>query len=286
MQEAIQEATRVARQAVVLAFYIPPASEQSRQSNRVGEGFVETRWTVADVEEPIQRCGWRVEERISLVGSNQERDDIWVLTPGETAARSQRSATAEPFKFSIIMPTFRRGHTLLRTVQMIQHQRYQNWELIIVDNAGDVDLKIEDPRVRVYRHTGETSASYARNQGLHYVTGDLVCFFDDDDDMFPDYLADFAAAFQAHPGAKMVRCGMIVSNGQTNYSYATPECCLRARFAAPIWSNHGPGQDQRYFRQIIATEGWREECGEIVVVRRALCRANTDPRGGLRSGGY
>ena len=130
------------------------------------------------------------------------------------------------------------------------------------------------------------TASYARNQGIRYAAGDLVCFFDDDDDMFPTYLERFARVFQDHPNVKMVRCGMIVSNGQVNFSYATPECCLRKQFTSPTWLNNGPCHDQYYFRQIISQHRWSEEKGDIIVIPEALCRANTDPSGGLRSGKY
>jgi glycosyltransferase involved in cell wall biosynthesis len=69
-------------------------------------------------------------------------------------------------------------------------------------------------------HTEQPSASYARNRGLRHATGDLICFFDDDDDMFSTYLESLAAAFEANPQAKMVLCGMVVSAGQVNFSAA------------------------------------------------------------------
>ncbi|MGH2368089.1 MAG: glycosyltransferase family 2 protein, partial [Chloroflexota bacterium] len=189
-------------------------------------------------------------------------------------------------KISIVMPTYRRPHTIRRAVETIRNQTYCNWELIIVDNAGDGAYAFDDPRIRVYCHTARPSASYARNQGLQYVTGDLVCFFDDDDEMFPTYLERFATAFHQNPGAKLARCGMIVSGGQMNFSYATPECCLRRAFAMPTWSSSGVTQDQVYFRSIISFNRWSEERGDIVVIPDVLCRANADPRGGVRSGGF
>src|SRR5690606_13122191 len=122
--------------------------------------------------------------------------------------------------------------------------------------------------------------------GLRYASGHLACFFDDDDDMFPDYLESFVATFNAHPKAKMVRCGMIVSYGSVNFTYATPECCLRREYVTPTWNNHGPGQDQRYFRAIVARHHWTEASGDIVTIPHALCRAVTASYGGLRSGTY
>jgi hypothetical protein len=79
---------------------------------------------------------------------------------------------------------------------------------------------------------------------------------------------------------------MIVADGRVNYRYATPECRLRREHASPSWRNRGPAQDQRYFRHIVRTHGWTETTGDIVIIPEALCRANADPEGDLRSGYY
>ena len=104
--------------------------------------------------------------------------------------------------------------------------------------------------------------------------------------MFPTYLQQFVDAFHAHPRAKMVRCGMIVSDGRVDYSFATPEICLRREFVTPTWRNDGPAQDQLYFKRIVAGYGWTAAPPDVVTVSAALCRANSDPRGGLRAGRF
>ncbi len=286
MEQSIREAMRVARKSVVLVFFAVPLRDGERRTRRVTENFLETRWTVGDIEVPIGRAGWRSRKRV-LRGSGGDADEVWILTPPQRAgivARGRPPRLRKAVLVSIIMPTFHRGHTLARTVRTIQEQTYRNWELIIINNAADGSCQFEDPRIRVYEHRERSSASYARNRGLSYARGDLVCFFDDDDDMFPGYLERIVQAFEANPAARMVRCGMIVSDGTTNFTFATPECCLRREFATPSWSDSGPGHDQLYFRQIVDANGWSEEGGEIVLLREALCRANADPRGGLRDG--
>ncbi len=286
MEKAIAEATRVAKRAVVIDFFVPPQVEGPRSSVRVGENFIETRWTVGDIVAPVSQAGWMVDSQLSICNGS-ENDRIWVLMPPDEGVRtSPASAGARSAKITIIMPTYLRGHAILRTVRMIQQQTYQDWELIIVDNAGGGDYQFADHRIQVYTHNERASASYARNVGLNYASGDFVCFFDDDDDMFPNYLESLVSAFTVNPQAKMIRCGMIVSNGTTNYSYATPECCLRREFATADWTTRGPAQDQRYFRSIVHKNNWSEDNGDIVVVREALCRANCDAIGGLRSGRY
>jgi glycosyltransferase involved in cell wall biosynthesis/SAM-dependent methyltransferase len=290
MENALAEAIRVSRRTVVLVFHLSPTADGARHTTRVSQGFLQTRWIVTDIEMPITRAGWLVRKRLTITGAQGETDDVWiVMSPHEVAALEQTSEAAAPWetlKISIIMPTYRRAHTILRTVETIRTQTYRNWELIIIDNMGDGGYHFDDPRIRVYCHDGRPSASYARNQGLQYATGDAVCFFDDDDDMFPNYLERCVAAFQAYPNAKLVRCGIVLKGGRTIFSYATPQNLLRRQFATPTWTEHGPGQDRRYFTGIISDNGWSEEAGDIVVVREALCRARRDPRGGLRSGSF
>jgi len=285
LPRALREATRVARKAVCLDLYIAPTGDGDWRTRRVGEGFLETRWSIADIEAPIEQAGWYVADRVSILPHQPEPRLTWILrsrAPAEAATTRDLDST---MKVSIIMPTFRRSHTIMRAVASIQAQTYTNWELIVVDNAGDEYLAFDDDRIRLYQRAERPSASHARNQGLRHVHGELVCFFDDDDDMFPNYLQQMVEAFRGHRRAKMVRCGMVVSDGTTNFTYATPECCLRREFATSTWGE-GPSQDQAYFGAIVAAHGWSEANGDIVVIPAALCRANADPRGGLRSGHY
>jgi glycosyltransferase involved in cell wall biosynthesis len=187
---------------------------------------------------------------------------------------------------SIVMPTYRRSHTILQTVETVRVQSYANWELVIVDNAGDGGYAFGDPRIRVVSHKVGPSSSHARNQGVRHTTGDFVCFFDDDDEMFPDYVESYIDAFVRDPRLKMVRGGMLVSDGSTNFSYATPECCLRRELATPTWEGGGGAQDQRYFSRIVVENDLALENGSVVIIPRALCRANSDPHGGLRNGDF
>ena len=290
MARAALEAMRVAAKSIVLVFHVPPLSSDDRSVKRDGENFLEIQWSIKELENILLKDNWRRCFSCQIRSDAKDKDTIWILNreveKDTNTGITCVSTSTEKLKISIIMPTYTRSHCIFRTVETIQRQVYSNWELIIIDNEGGNNYDFHDPRIRVYCDNARTGASYARNQGIRYAAGDLVCFFDDDDDMFPAYLERFARVFQDYPHVKMVRCGMIVSNGQVNFSYATPECCLRKQFASPTWLNNGPGHDQYYFRQIISRYRWSEEKGDIIVIPVALCRANTNPSGGLRSGKY
>jgi glycosyltransferase involved in cell wall biosynthesis/SAM-dependent methyltransferase len=276
---ALAEAFRVARKSVIVDFCCSYPADASARRVLVGESFFKDRCL----------CGWRLRERFVVVGSDCERDEIWVfMSPNEAAAldRSIAGIEAGRPKISIVMPTYRRSHTILQTLETVRAQTYTNWELIIVDNAGDGGYGFGDPRIRVVTHKVGPSSSHARNQGVHHATGDFICFFDDDDEMFPDYLEAYVDAFERDPRLKMVRGGMVVEDGSTNFSYATPEICLRRELATPTWDGGGGAQDQRYFSRIVVENDLALENGTVVIIPRALCRANSDPHGGLRNGDF
>jgi glycosyltransferase involved in cell wall biosynthesis/SAM-dependent methyltransferase len=276
---ALREACRVARKAVIVDFCRSHPSDAESRRDLVGEAFFSGRCL----------CGWRLRERFLVLGGEAERDEIWVFVSPAEARELDRTIAgidADTPKVSIIMPTYRRSHTILQTVETVRAQTYSNWELIIVDNAGDGGYCFGDPRIRVLTHKVGPSSSHARNQGVRHATGDFICFFDDDDEMFPDYLDSYVDAFTRNPQVKMVRGGMLVSDGSTNFSYATPECWLRRELATPTWEGRGGAQDQRYFSRIVVENDLSLENGTVVIIPRALCRANADPQGGLRNGDF
>jgi glycosyltransferase involved in cell wall biosynthesis len=250
--------------AVVVS--LPPDGERASMQAAEPEGY--RRWFGCSIPQ-----GPGVYTDVAVFWS-QARFDAAFLSP---------DALSGP-RISVVLPTYYRLHTLLTAVESLRAQTYRNWELILVDNAGDCNYFFADPRIRVFVDAGCRSAAYARNSGVRKVLGDFVCFFDDDDIMFASYLERFVSAFLADPGVGMVRCGMRKPDGWDNFTYATPECCLRRPFATPTWfPEHG--QDQLYFKTIAEKNGWSVENGRIVVIGEVLCAAGSDLRGGLRRGG-
>jgi hypothetical protein len=110
----------------------------------------------------------------------------------------------------------------------------------------------------------------------------LVCFLDDDDEMFRDYLESFVRVFESRSEAQMVKCQMI-RRGVINDTYGTPTVMMRRCYAAANWQPIGR-QDRTYFAGIMARHCLREDNGTLVVLSHALCRSGVDERGGLRSG--
>lgn len=92
-------------------------------------------------------------------------------------------------KFSIITPSIGRT-TIIKTIESIRSQGYENFEHIIVADGDDAyqRLKIlldpykDDLRIKLYS-TEQTKnfGNYQRRVASEYVTGNYVMYLDDDD---------------------------------------------------------------------------------------------------------
>lgn len=92
---------------------------------------------------------------------------------------------------SVVIPAFNSGVRIDHAIRSVINQRYQAWELIVVDD-GSTDNTVErvmsfkDPKVKLVRHDVNRGAGAARNTGTHYSTGEFVAFLDHDDRWLPD----------------------------------------------------------------------------------------------------
>lgn len=87
---------------------------------------------------------------------------------------------------SVIIPTYNREKTILRSVNSVLNQTIKNLEVIVVDDCSTdntVQLleKIEDKRLRVLKHKTNKGACEARNTGILNAKGDYIAFQDSDD---------------------------------------------------------------------------------------------------------
>jgi hypothetical protein len=195
-----------------------------------------------------------------------------------------RKAVMDPV-ISVIMPTYKREHSIHDTVRSILEQTFQSWQLIIIDNYGS-DYTFDDPRIEMHVHKEKASASYARNLGLKYARGKIICFFDDDDLMEACHLQTVVNAFVENPRTKMVKVCMSYPSGRISSSFATPLVAVRRGYATPTWDNRDRSHDQRYFRNIARQNGWTEENSQILSLREVTVRVRSSDVGGLRDGGF
>ena len=113
---------------------------------------------------------------------------------------------------SIIVPTFNRSHFLSTTLNSILNQKYQNFELIVVDD-GSTDntpeiLKKYNNKLTIIRQENK-GVSSARNLGITKAKGEYIAFCDSDDLWLPQKLNHQIKFFKTNPQAILCYTGEI-----------------------------------------------------------------------------
>ncbi|MFI3264629.1 MAG: glycosyltransferase family 2 protein [Rikenellaceae bacterium] len=96
---------------------------------------------------------------------------------------------------SIITPSHNSSKFICETIDSIISQSYEQWELLITDDASTDDTcKIvesytqTDPRIKLFKLKSPQGAAHARNKSLNEATGEYIAFCDSDDRWFPEKL--------------------------------------------------------------------------------------------------
>jgi len=86
---------------------------------------------------------------------------------------------------TIIIPYYNKKDTIVRSIDSVIAQTYQNWELIIIDDCGDDKIEaskiIQDNRISVIYNETNLGAAKTRQRGLEIAKGEFIAFLDADD---------------------------------------------------------------------------------------------------------
>lgn len=90
-----------------------------------------------------------------------------------------------PF-FTVVIPTYNRSDLLKAAIQSVLNQTYENFELIVVDDASTDNTKnivnsFNDSRIQYVLNDHAKGGAGARNAGIFRAKGKWVAFLDDDD---------------------------------------------------------------------------------------------------------
>ena len=96
-------------------------------------------------------------------------------------------------RVSAVIPTHNRAGEVGRAIQSVLNQTFQDFEIVVVDDASEDDTEktvrgFEDRRIRYIRHAVGKGDAAARNTGIRNATGEYIAFLDDDDEWLSEKL--------------------------------------------------------------------------------------------------
>jgi teichuronic acid biosynthesis glycosyltransferase TuaG len=94
---------------------------------------------------------------------------------------------------SVITPSYNCEEYIGKTIESVQSQTLDDWEMIIVDDcSSDRSFEVaqsyahDDARIQVYKLDVNSGSSKARNVAMDKATGDYITFIDGDDTVMED----------------------------------------------------------------------------------------------------
>src|SRR3546814_1127294 len=106
-------------------------------------------------------------------------------------------------RFSVIIPLFNKGKHIESTLESVQAQTFEDFEVIVVDDGStdsgpDVVRKFASARIRMITQAN-AGVSAARNRGVSEAKGENIAFLDADDIWTPQHLSELNRLIDAYP---------------------------------------------------------------------------------------
>lgn len=119
--------------------------------------------------------------------------------------------TSDTPELTVVIPTFNRKDSLLRTLQALETQEHPSFEVVVVsDGSTDgTDQLVQEfgARVRFPLHLipqANAGPARARNRGTQEARGEVIVFLDDDVDPGPRFLTVHAGHHRADPRVAVI----------------------------------------------------------------------------------
>ena len=115
-------------------------------------------------------------------------------------------------KVSICIPTYNYGHLIADAMKSVLLQEYEDYELIICDNASTDDtqkviMSFNDSRIRYIKNSRNLGFTQNLNMGLELARGKYIVYLCADDYWLPGLLEKEVKILDDHPNVVMVHTG-------------------------------------------------------------------------------
>ena len=143
---------------------------------------------------------------------------------------------SKDIKFSVTIPAYKDKY-LKETIDSVLAQTYQNYEVVIVNDASPYDLdsivnQYSDPRIRYFKNEKNCGAKDVVdnwNICLSHATGEYLICMGDDDNLKPRCLQDFADLIEKYPELDLYHARSEIIDDDSNFV-----CILEER---PEWES-------------------------------------------------
>jgi glycosyltransferase involved in cell wall biosynthesis len=128
--------------------------------------------------------------------------------------------------FSIVIPTYNRADFIVKAIESIVNQTYQNFEIIIVDdgstdNTEDIVKNVVNNKLKYFK-IPNSERGFARNCGTKKSVGDYVTFLDSDDVLLPNYFSNAIETINKYNSPPFFHLGYeIVNTDHSNHLKVT-----------------------------------------------------------------
>jgi hypothetical protein len=124
-------------------------------------------------------------------------------------------------KVSVCIPAYNYGRYLKTCVTSVLAQAYEDYEIILVDNAStdetaEVAHSFNDPRVRYFRNANTVSAVENHNKAFSLAQGEYIALLAADDEFLPDRLFRCVELLNRYPEVGLVYSALIIVDAEGN----------------------------------------------------------------------
>lgn len=138
-------------------------------------------------------------------------------------------------KVSVIIPTYNYSRFIERAVNSVLSQSYQDYEIIIVDDAStddtkDIVGKYNDSRIKYIQHNVNRGLSWTRNTGIKAAKGMYLAFLDSDDTWMPEKIEAQIEVFRnGQDNLGVVYTSMKIFDNTTSNTTSAPSPTYRGQ---------------------------------------------------------
>jgi glycosyltransferase involved in cell wall biosynthesis len=150
---------------------------------------------------------------------------------------------------SVVIATYNRPEYLRHAIASVVRGRYQNFEIVVTDDAGSDDNRrvvesFGDPRLRYRRNSTRLGSAGNHREGLKIAVGEYIGLLNDDDEWEPEFLERMVPIIDANPELVVAFSDHWVINATGDIDTQATDECTR-RFKRDTLS---PGLHRPYYR--------------------------------------